>query len=234
MSETKTKAPTVMQDGAPAPIYRIETEDLGRQIHKVLKSMIINGDLRSGQKLVQEELAERLGVSRTPLQFALSKLEQENLIETLPRRGYYVRRYSRTELIDIYDIRCRLEPLAARRAAINASDQEISGLADLIQLFDAAMAKDDEKLLKRTDYDFHMELLRCCRNQFLYDMLSTFSIIIISNTRGLLKPAAISSLEHHALLDALRTRDPDSADKAMFVHIAGSRANLEASDEFLV
>jgi len=233
MSQMETKTLPSTPDGAGA-VYRVETEDLGRQVHKIFKNMIINGDLRSGQKLVQDELAERLGVSRTPLQFALSKLEQENLVETLPRRGFYVRRYSRRDLLDIYDIRCRLEPLAARGAAVNATEAEIAGLADLIAQFDAATAEADQKLLKRADYELHMELWRASGNQFLYDMLTNFSIIIISNTRGLLKPAELSSREHHRLLDALRARDADAAEQAMFDHIAGSRANLAASDEYLV
>ena len=233
MSDTAAKIP-LDSEGTPGPIYRVETEDLGRQVHKILKNMIINGDLRSGQKLVQDELAERLGVSRTPLQFALSKLEQENLVETLPRRGFYVRRYSHKELIDIYDVRCRLEPLAARGAALNATDQEIAGLVEMMGPFDAAADKADAQLLKRADYDFHMELLRCCGNQFLYDMLATFSVIIISNTRGLLKPAETSCREHRALLEALLARDPDRAERAMFTHIASARENLATSDVYLV
>jgi DNA-binding GntR family transcriptional regulator len=234
MSDTIAKPSRAAREGAPGSIYRVETEDLGRQVHKIIKSMIINGDLLSGQKLVQDELAERLGISRTPLQFALYKLEQEKLVETLPRRGFFVRRYSRKELLDIYEVRCRLEPLAARGAAINATDKEIAGLAELMGPFDDATAKADQKLLMQADYDFHMELVRCCGNQFLYDMLATFSIIIISNTRGLLKPAEVSSREHRVLHGALLARDPDRAERAMFDHIAGARANLAASDEYLV
>jgi DNA-binding GntR family transcriptional regulator len=215
-------------------MYRIETEDLGRKVYKVLKSMIINGDLRSGQKLVQEELAEQLGVSRTPLLFAISKLEQENLVETLPRRGAYVRRYSQRELIDIFDIRCRLEPLAARDAAMNATAEEVEGLARLLEAFDAATRGGDPLAVKRTDYEFHMELLRCCGNRFLPDMLATFHIIIISNTKSLLKPVERSTRDHHRLLKALRARDPDAAEKAMFVHVNESRANLMASDKYMI
>jgi GntR family transcriptional regulator, vanillate catabolism transcriptional regulator len=213
--------------------YRAVSEDLNRQIHRIFKSMIVNGDLLSGQKLQLDELAERLGVSRTPLQFALTKLEQENLVET-SRRGIYVRRHSRESLLHIYDIRGRLEPLAARGAAVKATDEEIVGLAKLIELFDAAAADGDSRLLKRTDYDFHMELLRCCGNPYLHDMLANYNIIIISNTKGLLKPAELSVQEHHVLLDALKARDPDKAEIAMFVHVAGSRVNLAASDEYLV
>jgi DNA-binding GntR family transcriptional regulator len=233
MPPLETKAPAAATDAAGS-IYRVESEDLGRQVHKIFKNMIINGDLRSGQKLVQDELAERLGVSRTPLQFALSKLEQENLVETLPRRGFYVRRYSRQDLLDIYDIRCRLEPLAARGAAQNATAADIAGIADLMVQFDAATEKADEKLLKRADYDFHMELWRCSGNHFLYDMLATFSIIVISNTRGLLKPAALSNREHRSVFDALRAHDADGAEEAMFAHVAGARANLATNDDYLV
>jgi DNA-binding GntR family transcriptional regulator len=196
--------------------------------------MIINGDLRSGEKLVQEELAERLGVSRTPLLFAISKLEQENLVETLPRRGAYVRRYSHKELIDIYDIRCRLEPLAARGAALNATPEEIAGLARLLDAFDEAARSNDPQAHKRTDYEFHIELLRCCGNRFLHDMLATLNIIVISNTKGLLKPTERSNHEHHLLLAALAARDPDRAERAMFDHVDDSRTNLVASDEYLI
>jgi GntR family transcriptional regulator, vanillate catabolism transcriptional regulator len=215
------------------PVYRAETEDLNRQVHRIFKTMIVNGDLRSGEKLVLDDLAVRLGVSRTPLQFALTKLEQENLIETT-RRGFYVRRHSRESLLHIYDIRCRLEPLAARGAALNATDDEIAGLGERLRLFDAAAADGDPKLLKRTDYEFHMDLLRCCGNPFLYDMLATYNIIIISNTKGLLKPAEMSVREHHSLLDALRLRDADKAEASMLEHVAGSRDNLSCSDEYLV
>ncbi len=215
-------------------MYRIEIEDLGRKVYKALKGMIISGELRSGEKLVQEELAARLGVSRTPLQFALSKLEQEKLVETLPRRGATVCRYSHKDLVDIYDIRCRLEPLAARDAAANATDAELASLARLLDAFDAAARTADPQALKAADYDFHMELLRCSGNRFLSDMLATCNIIIIGNTKGLLKPAADSSREHRLLLDALRERDPVRAERVMFAHIDSARSNLADSDEYLL
>lgn len=217
-----------------APMYRIETEDLGRKVYKVLRSMIVNGDLRSGEKLGQEELAEKLGVSRTPLLFAFSKLEQDNLVEVIPRRGAYVRRYSRRELLDIYDIRCRLEPLAARDAAMNASPEDIESLAQLLGAVREALRAGDPLAQMRTDYEFHMELLRCCGNRFLLDMLATLNIVVISNAEGLQKPPERSLREHEALLAALRARDADRAEAVMFAHVNDSRRNLAASDEQLV
>lgn len=211
-------------------MYRIETEDLGRKVYKVLRSMIVNGDLRSGEKLGQEELAAKLGVSRTPLLFAFSKLEQDNLVEVLPRRGAYVRRYSRRELLDIYDIRCRLEPLAARDAAMNATPEDIASLAQLLGAFREALRAGDPLAQMRTDYAFHMELLRCCGNRFLLDMLATLNIIVISNAEGLQKPPEHSMREHDALLAALRARDADRAEAVMFAHVNDARRNLAADE----
>jgi DNA-binding GntR family transcriptional regulator len=72
-------------------MYRIETEALGKKVHRALRAMIISGELKPGQKLIQDDLANHLGVSRTPLLAAFSKLEQENLVTTIPRRGAYIR-----------------------------------------------------------------------------------------------------------------------------------------------
>jgi len=207
---------------------RIESEDLGRRVYRILKELIIDGELAAGEKLAQQKLAARLGVSRTPLLSAFSRLEQENLVQTVPRRGAFVRSYTGEELLHIYDIRCRLEPLGARDAALAANASDLAVLRRLLTDFDAAAAADDAHALKRADFAFHMELMRCSGNRFLYDMLSTFNIIIIANTTGLLKPAAQSDREHHELLDALESRDPQRADRIMFEHLSGARANLLA------
>ena len=166
------------------------------------------------------------GVSRTPLLSAFSRLEQESLVRTVPRRGAFVRSYTREELVHIYDIRCRLEPLGARDAAVAASAADLAALRRHLADFDTAAAAGDTHALKRTDFDFHMELMRCSGNRFLYDMLATYNIIIIANTTGLLKPAEQSDREHHELMDALEARDPERADRIMFGHLSGARANL--------
>ncbi len=220
--------------GQEAMVIPIESENLGSRVYRAVKGMIISGELRSGEKLGQEELASKLGVSRTPLLFALTKLEQEKLIETLPRRGASVCRYSHKDLLDIYDIRCRLEPLAARDAVANATTEDIDILARLLDDFDVAAQGGNSQAVKAADYEFHMELMRASGNRFLSDMLSTANIIIIGNTKGLLKPAMVSSVEHRQLLAALRERDAARAERIMFEHVDGARAKLASSDTYLL
>ena len=195
--------------GARTGGERIESEDLGRRVYRILKTMIIDGELAAGEKLAQEKLAARLGVSRTPLLSAFSRLEQESLVRDRARGGgRSCARYSRDELVHIYDIRCRLEPLGARDAAHRGLRRRPGGPAAAAGGLRRRRAAGDTHALKRTDFDFHMELMRCSGNRFLYDMLATCNIIIIANTKGLLKPAEQSDREHHALMDALEARDP--------------------------
>jgi DNA-binding GntR family transcriptional regulator len=87
--------------GATKTVY----DDLGTKVYEILKEMIVKGELKPGQKLIQENLAEILGVSRTPLLQALSKLSKDHYIITVPRRGSFVKEFSNQENLDIFDIR---------------------------------------------------------------------------------------------------------------------------------
>ena len=123
-------------------MYKVDYEDLSQQVYKTLKEMILTGRLSSGEKLRQDSLAEELGVSRTPLLSAFSKLEREMLVEIVPRRGAFVKKYSYEELIHVYDIRVRLEPLGAAEAAVHGSRSAIADLREHCHLF-RTVAEDD-------------------------------------------------------------------------------------------
>lgn len=207
-------------------MYRIEYEDLNQQVHALLKRMILTGELKPGQHLAQDDLAERLGVSRTPLLSALSKLEREMLIESKPRRGNFVRSYSRLELLNIYDIRLRLEPLGTHDATRNGTDDELDEVEHLTKEYEQAVAIGDPGQIKSKDYEFHMLLMHMSRNTFLYNIVSSNNIVLIANVRGLLKDPKESLAQHRSIVAALRSRDPDMAEEQMYHHIFTSRSNL--------
>jgi len=198
-------------------MYRIETEVLGKKVHRVLRTMIINGALKPGQKLIQDDLAEQLGVSRTPLLAAFSKLEQENLVITIPRRGAYIREYSEKELVDLCKIRMRLESLGAAEAALSKT-KDFSHLEFILVEFDKAAKKKNESLVKQLDYDFHMEILRIGGNKFLYDMLFSHIIIVLNMSGLLMNYLEKSRTEHHEILEAIKAGDSEKAETRMFKH----------------
>jgi DNA-binding transcriptional regulator YhcF (GntR family) len=162
-------------------------EDLLRRSTK-RSEMILTSELPPGTKLVQEDLSERLGVSRTPLLAAFSKLEKELLIELVPRRGAYVRKCDLSELYHFADIRLRLEPLGAREAAQEIDEAGIESLRSVFSVYKEAVesgqqAADQGKGLP-VPYGDHAAVEEFCPAP----ILSSFNIVLISNQRGLLNP----------------------------------------------
>jgi len=206
--------------------YRINHTDLSEKVYQTLKEMILKNELKSGEKLNQERLSQLLGVSRTPILSAFSKLEKEMLIEIIPRRGAYVKKLSKREFIELYEIRMRLESLGAYEAAKNATDKEIAQLKSILDSFVDAVQQGAKKLLLERDYNFHMKIMEISKNSLLYRIISSFNIIIISNMEGLLKEPGQSMEEHIKLFEAIQEHNPEMAEKYMYNHILDSRYRI--------
>jgi DNA-binding GntR family transcriptional regulator len=210
-------------------MYKVEQQELSERVYRRIKEMILKNQLVSGQKLNQESLAQALGVSRTPLLSAFAKLEKEYLIELIPRRGAFVKKLSREELKELYDLRLRLEPLGAFNAATHATPETLAELEKQFAEFQEAVAGRYPFLLQ-ADYDFHMAIMRMSGNILLYRIISSFNIIVISNLSGLLKPAEQSLKEHSGILQAIRQRDAPLADRLMAEHLLDSRNRLDQKE----
>lgn len=206
----------------------LQYEDLHQQVYRILKQMILTGELAPGTKLRQEKFAEKLGVSRTPLMKAFSKLEKEMLLDMIPRRGAYVHKCSKQELLDYIDIRMRLEPLGARNAAVNHSPEGLEAFRLSLNKYEEAVSKGDQSLIKEADYQFHMGIVDLSSNKVLGQMISSFNIVIISNQRGLLKDPMISLNEHRSIFRAIELRDADAAEAAMTLHMTGLKTRIES------
>jgi DNA-binding GntR family transcriptional regulator len=205
--------------------FRVDYEDLSQQVYRMIKQMILVGELKTGEKLLQDELASRLGVSRTPLLSAFSKLEKEMLVEIVPRRGAFVRQYEMHELVDIYEIRVRLEPLGAAEAATNGSHEEKRKLIKLCRDFNKLAAAKDPKM-KEIDYEFHMHIMKMSGNRLLYNIISSYSIIPLANFYGFFKNPETSASEHLSVFKAIADGDAKRSRREMFQHINSSRLQL--------
>ncbi len=210
-------------------MYKVISEDLNQQVYNTLRAMILSGELAPDQKLIQENLAAQLNVSRTPLLSAFAKLEREMLLISIPRRGYFVRSIGHGELLQIYEIRLRLEPLGAREAALCACDEDIAQLA---QETKALSALDDETLHERFrsyDYAFHSAIMSMSKNPFLEKMVSSFNLVTLGNLRGMMRNVRDSLQEHTHILEAIRQGDPDKAEQCMYTHIEVAKKRIESS-----
>ena len=200
-----------------------EHENLDHKAYLILKNMIISRKLLPGDKIPQEKLAQDLGISRTPLVSALKYLEKEKLVEAIPRRGFYVRLFTKEEMISIFELREVLEGLAARRAASNISDLQIDKLQGFFRQFEGLTDITDFRAYAKEDRRFHNFVTDIGAKEFLKSILENYNIIIYSyqlvSSEGLVRPPNETIQEHKAMIEAISNKDADSAEDLMRQHL---------------
>jgi len=208
-----------------------EHENLDQKAYSILKDLIIERKLLPGQKIPQEKLARDLGISRTPLISALKFLEQEKLVESVPRRGFFVRLFSKEEMVYIFELREVLEGLAARRAASRITDSQIIKLNSFFQPFVKQKNISNYKGYAREDRQFHNFVIDVGAKEFLKSILLTTNIISFSyqvlQTEGLVRPPNETIQEHLAVIEAIKERDSEAAENLMRQHFKKSLAYLK-------
>jgi DNA-binding GntR family transcriptional regulator len=205
-------------------------ENLDQKVYAIIKNLIIERKLLPGEKIPQEKLARDLGISRTPLVSALKFLEQEKLVESVPRRGYFVRLFSKDEMAYIFELREVLEGLAARRAAAKITDFQIKKLNDFFSRFVGQTKISDLKTYAREDRQFHNFVIDVGAKEFLKSILQTTNIISFSyqvlSSEGLIRPPDETIQEHLAVIKAISIRDSEAAEKLMRRHFKKSLAHI--------
>lgn len=144
--------------------------NISAQLANRLRDMIFDGELQPGERINEVHLAARLGVSRTPLREALSMLASEQALDSLPRRGFFVRPLTRKEFEDIYPMRALLDPEALRLSGIPSED----GFRRLERINEKIRAEKNIKRRVTLDDRWHLELVANCKNQVLIDLIKLF------------------------------------------------------------
>lgn len=204
----------------------IHHNDLSKPIYDRVKKMIMSGELVQGEKIIQEKIAAQLGVSRTPLQKALQLLENEFLVESIPRRGVYVRKIDFKEMIDVYYCREAIEGMAARLLA-KAADPAV--VKQLRACFDPFIGKDDINVTKYSSADekFHKLIVGQTENKPLDKIYFFGNIYGQVVSMGLVRGPKETIDEHIKIIDSIASGDQDSAEKFARQHIEKSRVLLE-------
>jgi len=213
-----------MNDGSAVTI-RAAWENLGDRvnlddhIYEHLRAMIANGELLPGERIVPDQLASRIGVSRTPMLSALKRLSQEQLLEWRSRRGVHVRRLTPRELALVFEVREVLEGLAARRAAEVIRPQQIDQLRGLFKDVDTADLPANRHHYMRQDYRFHRGLFEIAESAPLSRTMESVNILVMAFAGGLIRPMRDALAEHEAILQALAERDAAGAEAAARAHV---------------
>lgn len=191
-------------------------------VFNTLKDGILTGRLKPGERLLENQLAEELGVSRTPIREALRMLQIENLVDLIPRRGAQVKDMSEKDIKNVLEIRKVLEELAAGLAAENITSKQINELREAHRGFVEAFERGDSKEALDCDTKFHDIIFNATENEKLVQIISNISIQIyryrIAYLR-LLKNINVPSQQHIDLIAALESRDSVKAKKISKEHI---------------
>ena len=191
-----------------------------------LRDDILGQRLAPGARLVENDLTLRFGVSRGPVREALRRLAAEGLIEHLPHRGALVRRLSRTEMRELFQIRVELEALAARLAAeIDDDDRRVAFRTVIEPIFDPSPRETCRYMTENAA--FHDAILTLAGNRQLRDLAIRLQLpLIMAQVGDLLTPEVLeaSVREHRTIANAILQRDPEAAAAALRAHLARAAA----------
>lgn len=196
--------------------------------YNAIREAIVNGQYSAGDRIRENEVAQSMGTSRTPVRDALRRLEAEGLLVAAPRRGLVVTQLNENQLSDLFAVRAALSALAARLAAQHATAIEVATMRDVLRREGSTASKDLPSLL-RTNNVFHQLVYRAARNPYLNQVLRSLetSLALVPGRTFLgSNSPALAVRQHRELVDAIEARDPDRAE-------ARARQHMQASEQIL-
>jgi len=229
------KARTAGQLSLP-PLNPVSLRD---QAYALLKDAIASTDIYSQRqqlRLDERELMQALGVSRTPIREALSILEQEGFVRTVPRRGIFIVRKSKREIIEMIQMWAALESMSARLATLHASDAEISRLRHLFDEFENSPPAEHIGEYSDANIAFHQMIIRLGGSHLIAEATKNLFIHVRAIRKATISQdnrAARSIIDHLKIIEALERRDTELAERLTRRHTLDLAAHVERYSDFL-
>ena len=203
---------------------------LSGRVFVKLENDILNGKYKPGGSLNESKVADELNVSRTPVREAIRQLELEGLLVYIPNKGAIVKGLSSEDVRDIYDIRMKIEGLAAKRAAANITPEQLEELKEVVEFEEFYTNKGDTNQILKLDTKFHEIIFRASGSRLLNRTLTSFhhyiqrarSLSLEDNER-----AKKALNEHMAIMKSIEAGDKEKAERLMSKHILNAFENIE-------
>lgn len=209
-----------VQTGVQERMHMPDPRQPQKDAYEMILEAIDTGTYKPGSRLVESELAERFGVSRTPIREALQRLETQSLL-TRDGRSLIVASLDHSQLSELYVVRGALEGLAARLAARHSTPEELAVLRDMLES-DRKLVSDPEAM-SRANRRFHKQIHLASHNRFLVQQLDLVhrSMALLASTSIAVAGRPTDTMEEHErIVHAIETGDGDAADKALRDHIS--------------
>jgi DNA-binding GntR family transcriptional regulator len=221
-------------------VARLEdTSTFADRAYAALRDVILGLDIydRPGEvRLDERRLASDLGISRTPVREAMAQLEREGFVRSVPRRGIYVVRKTKAEVIELITAWAALESMAARLITQNASDQEIAKLRAMFATFENGRLRANLDEYSQVNIEFHQTIIRMSRNGILIDLaenLFAHMRMIRRKTIGERDRADRSIRDHMNIIQAIEARDTERAEALVRDHALGLAEHVAHHADYL-
>ena len=198
-------------------------KSLRKEVYDSLKKSILHGKLKGGQRLIEEQLAHQIGISRTPVREAFHKLERDELVTRLPKGGFAVREFTKEDVEEIFGIRSALESYAAYLATLHISPEKISNLEKKIEETEKALKSGDDDKVVQLHTEFHDLLYKSCRSKKLIEMINNFRDYFYRYRSALLhtERGIHDSIEgHRHMLEGMKKKNPRLVERLVRNHLA--------------
>jgi DNA-binding GntR family transcriptional regulator len=237
---------STMSDLAPSPpppaldLRPISASvSLRDQAYHALKQAITNADIYAHDeeiRLDERQLSESLGVSRTPIREAMTLLEREGFLRTVPRRGVFIVRKTKRQIVEMIEMWAALESMAARLATLNASDADIAGLRKMFDEFRESTPAEHIEEYSQANIAFHQAIIRLSGSHLMGQTIENLFIHVRAIRRMTISQAdrAARSIEDHMrIIEALERRDTEMAERLVRQHSLDLAAYVERHCDFL-
>ena len=191
-------------------------------VFNTLRQGILTGELKPGERLMEIHLANKLGVSRTPIREAIRKLELEGLVTMIPRRGAEVAQITEKSLKDVLEVRRALDALSVELACDRINDEELAALGKACESFEKAVSTGDPKKIAQADVEFHNIIVKAAGNTRLVQLINNLSEQMYRYRFEYIKDVSTHEqliAEHRILFDCIRNKDKTTAAKTAKLHI---------------
>ena len=212
---------------------------LKTRVYEALKELIGHMDIYSGKDLIrldERTLGEQLGVSRTPVREAISRLEQEGIVQNIARRGAFLVRKNKQEVLDIVDVWAALESMAARLATSRASDEEIAQLRKNFTSYDGEDARTHIDEYSDTNIEFHQTIINLAKSELIAEMAAQLFFHMRAIRTSTIKDrdrVARSVMDHTRIIEAIEKRDAYHAEQLVRDHALELAKHIERYVDFL-
>ena len=205
---------------------RLSRDALGELVYDQIVKMLLNNDLKPGERVLKKDLADIIGVSQTPVNEAVNQLIREGIIEQREKSALFVRSFNNKDLMELFSVRAGLEGTALYLCMENKPSPEFLKILESFDDFSLPIPQERFKEYSRKDREFHSSILKLSGNRVIQDFIRNFEFVLRCYQKGLIRTPNETLEEHQDIIAAIRSGKSELAQQLIMKHHWKTRERL--------